>query len=61
MESQDWEDGMRDDERPVYGAHQEYDNDGNYQESYFAMSAPTDHPQDGVDLDEDDDGENYAS
>jgi hypothetical protein len=61
MESQDWEDGMRDDERSVYGAHQEYDDDGNYQEPYFAMSAATDHPQDGVDLDEDDDGENYAS
>ncbi len=61
MESQDWEDGMRDDEQSVYGAHQEYDDDGNYQEHYFAMSAATDHPQDGVDSNEDDDGENYAS
>jgi hypothetical protein len=61
MESHDWDNGIEDEYQHVYGAHQEYDDDGNYQESYHAMSAAMDLPQDGVDPDEDDDGETYAS
>ena len=60
MESHDW-DGMEDEERPVYGAHQDYDDDGNHQESYYAMGASMNHPQDGINSDEDDGGETYAS
>ena len=61
MENHDWENGMHDDERPVYGAHQDYDDDGNYQEQHYAMAAAMDHFQDEVDVDEDDDGETYPS
>ena len=61
MESHDWDNGMEDEERPVYGAHQDYDDDGNYHNSHYAMGASMDHPKDAIDSDEDDDVETYAS
>jgi len=61
MESHDWDNGMEDEDRPVYGAHQDYDDDGNYQESYYSMGASMNHPQDGINSDEDDGVETYAS
>jgi hypothetical protein len=39
METHDDDNGMEDDLRAVYGAHQEYDDEGNYLSSHYAMSA----------------------
>ena len=44
----------------AYGAHQEYDDDGNYPDPYYAMSATMQPPQEW-DADDDQEGETYAS
>jgi hypothetical protein len=45
MESQDDEERMEGDESAVYGANQEYDDDGNYPDPYNAVSAAMKPPQ----------------
>jgi hypothetical protein len=60
MKSHNEENVMEEEERQVYGGHQEYDSDGNYQESCFAMSATKESAQDWVDYDDQED-ETYAS
>ncbi len=42
------------------GANQEYDDDGNYPNPYYAMSAAMEHPQ-YYDDEDDQESENYAS
>ena len=56
MESHDDENGWEGDERSVYGAFQGYDEDGNYQDSHYAMSAATEFSQEyGEDSEQDGD------
>ena len=60
MESHDDENGWEGDERSAYGAFQEYDDDGNYQQSHYAMSAATEFSQE-YEEDGEQDGETYAN
>jgi hypothetical protein len=60
MESQDDETRIEGDERAAYGANQEYDDDGNYPNPYYAMSAAMEHPQ-YYNNEDDQESENYAS
>ena len=60
MESQDEDNRLEDDERASYGANLEYDEDGDYPDSYYAMSAATE-PHHPFDDEDDQDSENYAS
>jgi len=60
MENHEDDNGMEDDARAVYGAHQEYDDDGNYSQSHYAMSAAMEPDQYG-DEEDDQDSETYAS
>jgi hypothetical protein len=60
MESHDEYNGVEGEEMSAYGAHQDYDDDGNYPDPYYAMSAAIQPPQDW-DEDDDQEGETYAS
>ena len=60
MEYHDDYNGTEGYEGAAYGAHQEYDDDGNYQQSYHAMSAAME-PIHDYDDEDDQDGETYAS
>ena len=60
MESQDEETEKEGDERAAYGVNQEYDDEGNYPDSYYAMSAAME-PHQHLDDEDDQDSETYAS
>ena len=60
MESHEGYNGPEGEEMSAYGANQEYDDDGNYPDPYYAMSAAMQPPQD-YDEDEDQEGATYAS
>ena len=60
MESHDDENGWEGDERSAYGAVQEYDDEGDYQQSHYAMSAATEYSQE-YEEDGEQDRETYAS
>ena len=60
MESHDEYNGADEEGMSAYGAHQEYDDDSNYPDPYYAMSAAMQPPQDRG-ADEDHEGETYAS
>jgi hypothetical protein len=60
MESHDEYNGAEGEEMSAYGAHQEYDDDGNNPDPYYAMSAAMQAPQDW-DENEDQQGETYTS
>jgi hypothetical protein len=60
MENHEDDNGMENDPRAVYGAHQEYDDDGNYPQSHYAISAAMEPDQYG-DEEDDQDSETYAS
>ncbi len=60
MESHEGYNGAEGEEMSAYGANQEYDDDGNYSDPYYAMSAAMQPPQD-CDEDEDQEGATYAS
>jgi hypothetical protein len=56
MESQDEDAGIEGDQRAAYRANQEYDDDGKYPDSYYAMSAAME-PQQRFDDENDQDSE----
>ena len=60
MESYNEDQDPEGDRSAVYGAHQEYDEDGNYQQSLYAMSASMEPYHDYEDED-DQANETYAS
>jgi hypothetical protein len=60
MESHDEYNGAEGEEMSAYGAYQEYDDDGNNPDPYYAMSAAMQTPQDW-DENEDQEGETYTS
>jgi len=60
MESYNEDQDLEGDGRAVYGAHQAYDDDGNYQQSLYAMSAAMEPNHDYEDADDQAD-ETYAS
>ena len=60
LENQDEETRIEGDERAAYGANQEYDDDGNYANPYYAMSAAME-PSQYYDDEDDQESENYAS
>ena len=60
MEGHEDENGWYGDEMTSYGAFQEYDDEGNYQQSHYAMSAATEYSQ-GYEKDGEQDSETYAS
>ena len=59
MESYNEDQDLDGDERAAYGAHQDYDDEGNYQQSLYAMSATTECHDD--ECEDDQDNETYAS
>ena len=62
MESQNYEEETEGtEEQAAYGAHQEYGPDGNYDDSYYAMSASSQYDQPAYYPSEDEDEETYAS
>ena len=63
MESEDYAEDTNaaQEEQAAYGAHQEYGPDGNYDDSYYAMSASAEYNQSGGYPNEEDDEETYAS
>jgi len=60
MESYDEYQELEGDGSAVYGAHQDYDDDGNFQQSPYAMSAAMEPTHDYEDADDQAD-ETYAS
>jgi hypothetical protein len=60
MESYNEDQDLEGDGSAVYGAHQDYDDDGNFQQSPYAMSATKEPTHDYEDAD-DQANETYAS